>query len=87
MTVEGLDPVVPVRAPSPIERQSSEEEDEIVPAPIATEAADEAEGPRPARPSKSYKSPIWITVLGYLLFSVVVLANAYVIVQLGLGNA
>jgi metal iron transporter len=37
--------------------------------------------------TKSYKSPKWITILGYLLFSVVVVANAYVIVELALGNA
>ncbi|WWD08657.1 hypothetical protein V865_006770 [Kwoniella europaea PYCC6329] len=39
-----------------------------------------------ARRSKSYVSPQWVTVLGYGLFGVVVLANAYVIVQLCLGN-
>lgn len=40
-----------------------------------------------ARRVKSYKSPMWMTVLGYLLFAIVVIANAYVIVQLILGNA
>ena len=39
-----------------------------------------------ARRVKSYKSPMWMTVLGYLLFAIVVIANAYVIVQLILGN-
>ncbi|WVQ62957.1 uncharacterized protein L199_001106 [Kwoniella botswanensis] len=39
-----------------------------------------------ARRSKSYVSPKWVTILGYGLFGVVVLANAYVIVQLCLGN-
>ena len=40
-----------------------------------------------SRRTKSYKSPLWITILGYVLFSIVVIANAYVIVQLILGNA
>ncbi|OCF34616.1 metal iron transporter [Kwoniella heveanensis BCC8398] len=45
------------------------------------------EGPTtPHRRSKSYVSPKWVTVLGYALFGVVLLANGYVIVQLGLGN-
>jgi metal iron transporter len=38
------------------------------------------------RREKSYKSPKWVTVLGYLLTFVVLLANVYVFVQLGLGN-
>ncbi|WWC87494.1 uncharacterized protein L201_002384 [Kwoniella dendrophila CBS 6074] len=38
------------------------------------------------RRSKSYKSPKYVTILGYLLFSIVVIANGYVIVQLCLGN-
>lgn len=41
---------------------------------------------RPPRRSKSYVSPKWVTVLGYVLFVVIVLANVYVIVELGLGN-
>ncbi|WVF66834.1 hypothetical protein IAT40_001576 [Kwoniella sp. CBS 6097] len=45
------------------------------------------EGPTtPRRRSKSYVSPKWVTALGYALFGVVLLANGYVIVQLGLGN-
>jgi metal iron transporter len=38
------------------------------------------------RRRKSYVSPTWVTCLGYALFGVVVMANGYVIVQLGLGN-
>ncbi|KAK8861356.1 hypothetical protein IAR55_002175 [Kwoniella newhampshirensis] len=38
------------------------------------------------RRSQSYASAKWVTALGYALFSVVVLANGYVIVELGLGN-
>ena len=41
---------------------------------------------QPPRKTKSYRSPLWITILGYILFVVVVVANAYVIVQLCLGN-
>lgn len=41
---------------------------------------------RPSRRSKSYVSPKWVTVLGYVLFVVIVLANVYVIVELCLGN-
>lgn len=41
---------------------------------------------RPLRRSKSYVSPKWVTVLGYVLFVVIVLANVYVIVELCLGN-
>ncbi|KIR96374.1 metal iron transporter [Cryptococcus deuterogattii 2001/935-1] len=43
-------------------------------------------GDRLPRRSKSYVSPKWVTVLGYVLFVVIVLANVYVIVELGLGN-
>ena len=42
--------------------------------------------PPPARRTKSYASPLWVTILGYILFSVVVLANTYVIIELILGN-
>ena len=42
---------------------------------------------RTERKSKSYKSPTWLTVLGYFLFAVVVVANVYVIVELGMGNS
>lgn len=38
------------------------------------------------RREKSYISPKWVTVLGYLLTFIVLLANVYVFVQLGLGN-
>lgn len=38
------------------------------------------------RREKSYTSSKWVTVLGYLLTFVVLLANVYVFVQLGLGN-
>jgi metal iron transporter len=38
------------------------------------------------RKKKSYTSPLWVTILGYLLFVVVVAANVYVIVELGLGG-
>ncbi|WVQ73677.1 hypothetical protein IAR50_003257 [Cryptococcus sp. DSM 104548] len=42
-------------------------------------------GHRPRR-TKSYVSPKWVTVLGYALFGLVVLANGYVIIELCLGN-
>nr|XP_018264409.1 metal iron transporter [Kwoniella dejecticola CBS 10117]OBR86567.1 metal iron transporter [Kwoniella dejecticola CBS 10117] len=48
--------------------------------------AEQIEQGQKSRRSKSYVSPKWVTVLGYALFGVVVLANAYVIVQLCLGN-
>ena len=38
------------------------------------------------RKEKSYVSPKWVTILGYLLTFVVLMANVYVFVQLGLGN-
>jgi metal iron transporter len=38
------------------------------------------------RREKSYISPKWVTILGYLLTFVVLMANVYVFVQLGLGN-
>jgi metal iron transporter len=38
------------------------------------------------RREKEYTSPKWVTVLGYALTFVVLLANVYVFVQLGLGN-
>jgi metal iron transporter len=38
------------------------------------------------RRQKSYISPKWVTILGYLLTFVVLMANVYVFVQLGLGN-
>ena len=38
------------------------------------------------RQTKSHRSPKLITVLGYVLFTIVVVANVYVIVELGLGQ-
>jgi metal iron transporter len=38
------------------------------------------------RREKEYTSSKWVTVLGYALTFVVLLANVYVFVQLGLGN-
>ena len=40
----------------------------------------------PERRTKTYTSPKWVTVVGYLLTFVVLIANVYVFVQLGLGN-
>lgn len=40
----------------------------------------------PANREKVYVSAKWVTVLGYMLTFVVVLANIYVFVQLGLGR-
>ncbi len=42
--------------------------------------------PASSRRKKSYRSPKWVTWLGYLLFTVIVVANVYVIVKLCLGN-
>ena len=39
-----------------------------------------------SRQRKSYRSPKLITVMGYGLFAIVVVANVYVIVELGLGQ-
>lgn len=55
--------------------------------PAGVEGAEGEHVETAATRSKSYKSPKWITFLGYLLFAIVVVANAYVIVELGLGNA
>lgn len=65
-------------------------EEEITPAPVpiplgTTSPLPDAAATTP-RDTKSYKSPVWITILGYLLFAVVIIANVYVFVQLGLGN-
>lgn len=56
-----------------------------------TAAAREVSPPTISTPSserrqKTYTSPKWVTVLGYLLTFVVLVANVYVFVQLGLGN-
>ncbi|WVQ94443.1 hypothetical protein IAU59_001522 [Kwoniella sp. CBS 9459] len=53
---------------------------------LSVEQVEEGMSSTPSRRSKSYVSPKWVTALGYALFGVVVLANMYVIVQLGLGN-
>ncbi|WVR04033.1 hypothetical protein IAU60_001032 [Kwoniella sp. DSM 27419] len=52
----------------------------------ATPSAEQVEDGHAPRRRKSYVSPKYVTVLGYALFGVVVVANVYVIVQLGLGN-
>lgn len=54
----------------------------------STEAPDgNEEAQLSPRRKKIYISPKWVTILGYALFGVVVLANGYVIVELALGNA
>lgn len=54
------------------------------------ELSDELPQSRPPSPTpqlvKYYTSPKWITWLGYILCVVVILANCYVIVQIGMGN-
>ena len=54
----------------------------------ASEAVESAEATtgNEERREKTYVSPRWVTILGYLLTFVVLLANVYVFVQLGLGN-
>lgn len=47
---------------------------------------DGIEIPEEQRKRKSFRSSRIMTVLGFAIFGVVVLANGYVIVQLGLGN-
>ena len=37
------------------------------------------------RRKKSYRSPLWLTILGYILFALIIIANVYVIVELILG--
>jgi len=37
------------------------------------------------RRKKEYTSPLWVTILGYTLFTVVIAANVYVIVELIIG--
>lgn len=66
-------------------------------APIAPEPAGSGSGEaeigvpeertEPMRIKKCYRSPKWITWLGYILFGILVVANSYVIVELALGNA
>ena len=46
----------------------------------------DGEPPQPVRSRKTYRSPRSVTVLGYALFGIVVLANVYVIVELALGT-
>lgn len=59
-------------------------QEEVRPVGQATEA--ERDGRMSPRRQKSYTSPKWVTVLGYLLTFAVLLANIYVFVQIGLGN-
>lgn len=47
---------------------------------------EEREDVRREKRKRSFKSPLVITVLGYALFGIVVVANCYVIVELILGN-
>ncbi|RXK41443.1 metal iron transporter [Tremella mesenterica] len=79
-SVEGLsqEEIQPVSSPRPaIEPSSSDVKDD----PGVEITVTDIE-----RKEKSYKSPIWVTILGYFLFGVVVVANVYVIVELGLGQ-
>jgi metal iron transporter len=93
MTVEGLEITESPGGPHADVGHSASptlEADEITPAPVTDGTRTEpAERPAPvvAKQTKSYKSPLWITILGFLLFAITVVANAYVIVQLILGNA
>lgn len=72
MTVEG--PRVPEDVPSSDELGPILEVNSVLP-------------PMERRRIKSYTSPKWVTGLGYALFSMIVLANVYVFVELGLGNS
>lgn len=78
MTVYGPEgassPTPAVITPIPVE---AETENPI--APVTSTTA-------PARAKKCYRSPKWITGLGYALFSVLVVANGYVLVTLAMGN-
>lgn len=64
---------------------------EVEPAPLSSSGPDQAAGASRGtgtsmRRKKIYVSSKIITVLGYILFTVVLVANCYVIVELGLGN-
>lgn len=64
---------------------------EVEPAPLSSSGPDQAAGNSTGtgssvRRKKTYVSSKIITVLGYILFTVVLVANCYVIVELGLGN-
>jgi metal iron transporter len=66
---------------------------EVEPAPLSSSGPDQAAGAGNStgtgpsvRRKKTYVSSKIITVLGYILFTVVLVANCYVIVELGLGN-
>lgn len=63
-----------------------EEDSQAVSATAREDTQPTISAPTPARREKIYTSPKWITVLGYLLTFVVLVANVYVFVQLGLGN-
>jgi metal iron transporter len=55
-----------------------------VPAQVDCETSEVA--PPSPRRKKTYRSPRWVTALGYALFGVVIVANVYVIVELAMGN-
>jgi len=59
---------------------------EVETTPVSTGNEERREDTNSARRAKSYMSPKWVTILGYLLTFIVLLANVYVFVQLGLGN-
>jgi metal iron transporter len=68
-----------------------EVESDTVPSPVPDIEERNGEGIEERRETverreKSYISPKWVTILGYLLTFVVLMANVYVFVQLGLGN-
>jgi metal iron transporter len=93
MCVDGpVDEATPVPVQNVVERENVETDDSddrsVVEA-TAGEAARQSPSPSlspPARRKKVYASPMWVTVLGYALCSVVILANGYVIVELALGR-
>ncbi|ODN80690.1 hypothetical protein L202_02862 [Cryptococcus amylolentus CBS 6039] len=73
----------PALAPSAEQEPVESSERTAVDAPTGNDVVEPvSEGRR----SKSYVSPKWVTVLGYALFGLVVLANGYVIIELCLGN-
>ena len=59
---------------------------EVETTPVSTGNEERREDTNSARRAKSYMSPKLVTILGYLLTFIVLLANVYVFVQLGLGN-
>lgn len=83
MTVEGIEEVSTGTSNNVQSPPTASEE-------ITPVSVDTSSGPAPAilnKKTKSYKSPLWITVIGYFLFAIVIIANTYVIVELILGNA